>query len=240
MRIHRQRLAILIVALVGALGCFLPLGRVPLVWSLGGIQMVRKIALALFGLSVVLTLVGQRDKEMKLPLQIGALSASGLVVIFCIFRIIVLGNRALPNFEDDDPRAGVYYRKACDAGRMEACARLGSCYWTGSCGLALDGRRGFELYEKACDGGDMSSCGQLGVCFEFGGCGLVKSNERAVSLYEKACGGGEPSMCNNLGVCYHKGQCGLAKDDARAANLYRKACSSGDSSACHNLDVMKN
>ncbi len=240
MRIHKQRLAILMVALVGTLGCFFPLGRVPLVWSLHGIQIVRLVVVGFFGLSVVLTLLGRRDKEMKLLLQIGSLSACGVVVVFCIFRIIVLGNRALPNFEDDDPSAAVYYRKACDAGVMEACTRLGGCYWTGGCGLPMDGQRGFEMYEKACNGGDMNACGQLGVCYEFGGCGLVKSNERAVMLYEKACGGGEPSMCNNLGVCYNKGQCGVGKDDARAAALYRKACRGGDSSGCHNLDVMKN
>jgi TPR repeat protein len=240
MRIHKQRLAILAVALVGTLACFIPLGRVPLVWSLHGIQVARKIALGFSGLSFVVTLLGHRDKEMKLPAQIGSLIATGLVVCFCLFRIVVLGNRALPNFDDDDPRAGAYYHKACDAGLMEACTRLGGCYWTGSCGLAMNGQRGFDLYDKACNGGEMNACGQLGVCYEFGGCGLAKSGERAVALYEKACAGGDASMCNNLGVCYHKGECGLGKDDTRAAQLYRKACSGGDSSACHNLDVMKN
>jgi hypothetical protein len=51
MRIHKQRLAILIVALIGTLGCFFPLGRVPLVWSLHGIQSARMVALGVFGLS---------------------------------------------------------------------------------------------------------------------------------------------------------------------------------------------
>jgi TPR repeat protein len=240
MRIHKQRLGILVVALVGALACFIPLGRVPLIWSLHGIQVARKVAMGTFGLAFALSLFGHRDKEMRLPVQIASLISTGLVVCFCIFRIVVLGNRALPNFDDDDPRAGVYYDKACNAGLMEACERLGGCYWTGSCGLKVNGQRGFDLYDKACSGGDLNACGQLGVCYEFGGCGLARSGERAVALYEKACSGGDPSMCNNLGVCYHKGECGLSKDDARAAQLYRKACRGGDSSACHNLDVMKN
>ncbi|HEX7507542.1 MAG TPA: tetratricopeptide repeat protein [Polyangia bacterium] len=240
MRIHKQRLGILVVALVGILGCFIPVGRVPLVWSLHGLQIARNVALGVFGLSVALALLGHLGKEMDLRLQIAGASAAGLVVVFCIFRFIVLGTHSLPNFEEDDPRAAVYYRKACDAGVMEACSRLGGCYWTGTCGLATDGHRGFELYEKACDGGDLNACGQLGVCYEFGGCGMVKSGERAVALYDKACSGGDSSMCNNLGVCYHKGECGLAKDDTRAAQLYRKACKGGDSSACHNLAVMKN
>ena len=240
MRIHKQRVAIWVVALAGTVGCFIPLGRVPLIWSLHGLQIARKFMLGVSGLALVLTLLGHRDKEMKLPVQIGSLVTTCLVLGFCIFRFVVLGTRSLLTFDDDDPRAGVYYRKACDAGLMEACTRLGGCYWTGTCGLPIDGKQGFSLYERACDGGDMTACGQLGMCYEFGGCGLTKSGERAVAMYEKACGGGDSSMCNNLGVCYHKGECGLPKDDARAANLYRKACRGGDSSACHNLDVMKN
>ena len=83
MRIHKQRLAILVVAVVGILGCFIPLGRVPLVWSLHGLHIARMVALGVFGLSLVLTLIGHRAEEMKLRLQIGSASASGLVVIFC-------------------------------------------------------------------------------------------------------------------------------------------------------------
>jgi Sel1 repeat len=240
LHIHRQRITILAAALVGIVGCFVPLGRVPLVGSLRGIQAGCEIALGVFGLTLVLTLLGRWDREMRLPQQIASLVTSGLVVIFCIFRIVVLGNRSMPIFNDDDPRAGIYYRKACEAGVMEACSLLGGCYWTGTCGLAVDGQHGLTLCQKACEGGYMSACGQLGLCYEFGGCGLVKSAERAVALYEKACTGGEMSMCNNLGVCFNKGQCGLAKDDLRAAQLYRMACKGGDSSACHNLDVMKN
>lgn len=239
-RLHKQRLLVLLVAAAATVGSFIPLGRVPAVWTLHGIETARLGSLGLFAATALAVLVGRRDHEMRLSLQIASLSTAGLVVAFCVFRFIALGSRSMPVFEDDDPRAGAYYTKACDAGLMAACARLGTCYWTGGCGVVLDGHRGYDLNLKACEGGDMPACGQLGVCYEFGGCGLPKNNERAVALYEKACGGGEASMCNNLGVCYHKGQCGLGQDDTRAAELYRKACRGGDSSACHNLDVMKN
>lgn len=238
--IHRQRIAILVVSLVGILGCFLPLGRVPLVGTLHGIEVARRVILGVFGLTLPLTLLGHRDKEMWLPAEIASALAAGAVVSFCIFRIVVLGNRTMPVFDDDDPRAGAYYRKACDVGVMEACGLLADCYWTASCGLPKSAQLGFDLYQKACDGGEMGACGQLAVCYEFGGCGLTKNTVRAVELYEKACEGGEMSMCNNLGVCYNKGQCGLSKDEVRAAQLYGKACKGGDSSACHNMNVMKN
>ena len=237
MRFSKQRLTILLVALVGMLGCFVPLGQVPTVWSLHGIQVARQVALGVFGMVLVLVLFGYCRREIWPPARIGSLVATGLVWAFCIFRIGALGF-GLPNFGEDDPRGGAYYTKACAAGVMEACARLGACYWTGTCGVEVDGPRGLALHEKACDGGIMSACGQLGVCNEFGGCGLRRNGERAVALYEKACAGGEASMCNNLGVCYDKGQCGLGQDRARARQLYQKACKNGDSSACHNLDIM--
>jgi hypothetical protein len=237
MRLHKQRLAILVVALFGILACFMPLGPVPLVWSVHGIEVARQLALGVFGMVLVLVLLGHRSREMGAPARIGSVAATCLVWAFCIFRIGNLGI-GLHGFDEDDPRGGAYYDKACVAGVMEACARLGACYWTGTCGVEADGPRGLALHEKACDGGVMSACGQLGVCYEFGGCGLRRSGERAVTLYEKACSGGEASMCNNLGVCYDRGQCGLGQDRARARRLYQKACKNGEGSACHNLDIM--
>jgi hypothetical protein len=237
--IHRQRIIILVAALFGILGCFIPLGRVPLVWSLNGIQIARRIMLGVFGLTLALTMLGRRDKEMRLSVEVVSVAATILVVSFCVFRFIVLGSRSMPLFDDDDPRAGVYYRKACDADSMQACSLLGGCYWTGSCGLNKDGRLGLTLYQKACEGGEMSACGQIGMCYEFGGCGLPKNTARAVALYEQACEGGEMSMCNNLGVCYNKGQCGVSRDELRAEQLYKRACKGGESGACHNLDLMQ-
>jgi hypothetical protein len=237
--LHRQRTAILVVAALATGLCFLPLGKVPQFWTLHGFHVARKLAAGLAALIAVVLLIRRRS-EMSLPLQIGSLVGVVGIAAFCILRIVSLANRAMPTFEEDDPRAGVYYQKACDAGSMEACTMLGTCYWMGGCGLKKNTSRGFDLFRKACDGNEMSACGQLGVCYEFGGCGLGKSGERAVAFYEKACSGGEMGMCNNLGVCYYKGECGLGKDDERAAELYKKACRGGDSSACHNLDIMKN
>ena len=126
--IHRQRIIILVAALLGILGCFIPLGRVPLIWSLNGIQLARRIMFGVFGLTLALTMLGRRDKEMWLPVEVLSVVTTVLVVSFCVFRFIVLGSRSMPLFEDDDPHAGVYYRKACDADNMQACSLLGGCY----------------------------------------------------------------------------------------------------------------
>lgn len=238
-RIHLQRAVILFALPVVVALCFVPLGKVPLIGTLSGILLARRVVLILCGLAGLLTLLGRWRKEPWLPFRICSYAFVGVAVAFCIFRIVVLSHRALPTFADDDPRAAPYYRKACDGGAMDACTALGICYWTGTCKLAKNPQHGLELFEKACDGGDMGACGQLGVCYEMGGCDLMKSGERAVAYYQKACDGGEMSMCNNLGVCYYKEGCGVGRDDVRAAELFRKACRGGDSGACHNLNLMK-
>jgi hypothetical protein len=237
--LHRQRIAILVIAALGLIACFIPLGRVPRFGTLHDLEIARHVVCGCFVVLVGLVLLGRWSQEMRLPVQISSLVVGCCIVGFAIFRIGVLGSRSMPVFADDDPSAGAYYQKACDLGVMEGCALLGGCYWTGTCGVVKDARHGFGLYEKACDGGDMGACGQLGVCYEVGGCGLLKSGEKAVRMYEKACTGGEVGMCNNLGVCYNKGQCGLGKNETRAAELYAMACKGGESSACHNLEVMR-
>ena len=239
LRIHRQRLAVAIVATIAMAGSFVPLGRVPLFWTTHGIAMARQIAVIACAATLVLAMVGRWHKEMPRPLRLAGIASCVALLAFCAFRVVALGQRRIPTFADDDPRAVAYYQKACDNGVMEGCTLLGACYWTGTCGVKQDAHRGRELYEQACDGGDYSACGQLGMCFEVGGCGLSRNGERAVAMYERACTGGEMSMCNNLGVCYFKGQCGLSKDDGRAAVLYQKACRGGDSGACHNLALVK-
>ncbi len=239
LRIHWHRLALLLSGMLTAALCFIPVGKVPLVWTLHAIVRVRIAALALCALAAVLAVFGRWRRELWLPFRIVAFTVVGAAALFCLFRVVVLAHRALPTFADDDPEAAPYYEKACDAGEMDACTALGACYWTGTCKLPKNQARGLSFFQKACDGGDMAACGQLGICYESGGCGLIKSGQRAVAYYEKACDGGDMGMCNNLGICYYKGECGLGKDDAQAAALYKKACSGGDSGACHNLDLMK-
>jgi hypothetical protein len=235
---HKQRLILVAVASAAIAGSFLPIGNPNLLPSIYAVHFIRKIAVGLFVLVVLASfLYGGHRRELPIAPQLGSWGMTGLIVIFCIYRMVALGSRKMPTFDDDDPRASAFYQRACDSGEMNACALLGACYWTGTCGLTKDGSHGVDLYQKACDGGDMEACGVLGTCYEQGGCGLTKNSGRAVSLYEKACAGGDMGMCNNLGVCYQQGQCGLVKDDARAIGLYRKACKGGDPGACHNVEV---
>jgi hypothetical protein len=236
---HRQRVAVVLAAALAAGLLLLPLGKIPLVWTLHGMLWARKIAFGFCGFAALLCLMGRWRAKLWLPFRISGYACAALAVAFGMFRIVVLIPRALPTFADDDPRAVPYYQEACEKGAQDACAALGACYWTGTCGVQKDLTRGLQMFRQACDSGEMTACGQLGVCYEAGGCGLIRDSERAVAYYEKACDGGEMGMCNNLGVCYHKGACGLGKDDRRAAALYNKACRGGDTGACHNLNLLR-
>jgi len=86
------------------------------------LQIARKIALGLFVLVLGLTMIGERSREMTWPRQLASAVAVALVGIFCVYRIVVLNVHRMPTFDEDDPRAGAFYRKACDGGEMAACA----------------------------------------------------------------------------------------------------------------------
>ena len=236
---HPQRTTMIVIATLAIFGCFFPAGVVPAVGSMTHVIFLRKLAVGLLAVVWLLIAIGNSSEAMVWPLRMTGFVVTGLIVAICIGRLAVLGPGELRAFDDNDPRAGAYLQRACDAGRMRGCTRLAACYWDGNCGVEKDEGHGVALLQKGCDGGDMEACGQLGVCYEIGACGLLKNQQRAVALYERACEGGELGMCNNLGICFHKGQCGFARDEARAEGLYSKACKGGDVSACHNLDLMK-
>ena len=237
---HRQRLAILILAVIGSLGYFLPSGHTHVAWAVKGMQVASYGVLGLSGLVFVLVLFGNWKREMSWHSCLVSFGATGLIALVCIGRLIMIYGQRFPTFDENDPRAQAFYKSACSDGEMKACVLLGTCYWTGTCGVTKDTSRAVELFEKACYGGEMGACAQLGTCFEFGECGLRRDGARAVSYYERACQGGEMDMCSNLGVCYHKGQCGLSRDTRRATALYEKACKGGYLGACHNLTLITN
>jgi TPR repeat protein len=235
---HKQRVVIIALSLVAILGCFLPWKYASWLATVRGIPIARAIALGLFGVVLVLALLGNWRKEMPWTSHLGSTLGAVLIALVCLYRIVIILGHIIPTFDDGDPHARGFYQKACDEREMKACLLLGECYWTGTCGVSKDTDRAVELYEKACNGGVMGACSQLGSCFEFGECGLRKNGQRASGFYQQACQGGEMDMCNNLGVCYHKGQCGLSRDVRQAAKLYQKACDGGYSGACHNLDLI--
>ena len=61
----------------------------------------------------------------------------------------------------DEAREVELYRKACDGGYPQACARLGLAYFKGELGLSEDAAKAKPLLEKGCSGGITQACGPL-------------------------------------------------------------------------------
>lgn len=121
---------------------------------------------------------------------------------------------------------------ACDAGKVDACSRLGMLYRQGL-GISVDECRAAILFEKACTQGGPEGCVGLALMYEDGLC-VEHDGGRAAALYEKACSGGAGMGCKSLGDLYRAGE-GVARNPERALGYFRKACALGVTSACDEI-----
>jgi TPR repeat protein len=161
-----------------------------------------------------------------------------------------------------DPPEVKEAKKACDAGQMEQCYRLGSLYYKGTT-VGMDLKKAAGLFRKACDAGQQPACRDLAQMYEDGD-GVKQDTAQAFTLREKLCAGGDGELCFKLAednpgraaplyeqacnagyskACYSGGQAfsngsyGATKDLARAAALYQKGCDAGDMASCYNGGV---
>jgi len=123
---------------------------------------------------------------------------------------------ALPDASD---AAGLYER-ACDAGELVGCTRLGLLYGEGR-GVEVDASRAAALHRRACDGDSPLGCAHLGRSYETG-LGVAPDVARAATLYEDACEE-EMTGCYRLAGLLETGA-GVERDYDRAVELYVKAC----------------
>jgi TPR repeat protein len=129
----------------------------------------------------------------------------------------------------DGPKALDLFRKACEAGRLEACIHLGSMYGgaTGIAGVLKDDPMQVATYHKVCDASG-SLCHLLGRLYETG-TGVERDIARAGELYVKSCENGSDQGCLSLlGV-------GADTDRSRALQALGNSCNGGRDSACLTL-----
>jgi len=120
-------------------------------------------------------------------------------------------------------------QRLCDAGELEACARLGAWLIDGN-GTAADPLRGVALIEKACAGGDAEGCRHLAWRYRQG-TGLPANPTRAMALLERACEAGDTDSCLAAAADLQQGQT-VPADPAAAARLFDTACTRGERRAC--------
>src|SRR6185503_14809190 len=112
-------------------------------------------------------------------------------------------------------------KKACDAGQMDECSRLGSLYYKGTT-VGMDLKKAAGLFRKACDAGKLPACRDLAQMYEEGD-GVKQDAEQAFTLREKVCAGGDGELCFEL----------AGHNRGRGAALYEQACNAGYSKGCY-------
>ena len=124
------------------------------------------------------------------------------------------------------------FRRAAEAGSVEAMGWIGRSYLTGW-GVPQDYAQAMVWYRKAADRGD--AFGMNGVGFLYAnGWGVNLDYDQAMQWYRKAAAAGSAVAMSNIGFAYEKGQ-GVPVDRQAAISWYRKALAAGHEGAKDSL-----
>ena len=115
--------------------------------------------------------------------------------------------------------------KACEAGRLDACALAARAIRDGS-GARKDPKKALDLDAKACAKGGGAACADLGLALHEAA-GKLRDEARSIEAYRRACDLGDGGGCEALGVRHWSGS-GVKADRARAFDLFISACEIGD------------
>ena len=95
---NKQRIAILIAASIGVFACILPWSSVPLLATMNGIQTkIGKITIVLFAIPLILSMIGNRTKDLNKTLFYFTLIPGLLAGLFCGIQYYVLTTTELDN-----------------------------------------------------------------------------------------------------------------------------------------------
>jgi len=90
---NRQRLAILIIASLGALATFMPWVKAPIVGTINGTEGDGWITLVLFAIPLIISLLNDRTKSLQGGLLIGAIIPGLLAGVIAIWKIIEFNSK---------------------------------------------------------------------------------------------------------------------------------------------------
>ena len=138
--------------------------------------------------------------------------------------------------DKDEDGALDWYRKAADAGLVQAMNRVGLIYDNGSLGVSEDEAEATYWYRKAAEAGYDWGMYNLAIQYEQGE-GVEKSPETAFEWYLKAAQAGNSDAMYAVGRCYLQGT-GTRADDTLAFEWYRKAANAGNADAMNAVGFM--
>lgn len=126
--------------------------------------------------------------------------------------------------EKNHARAVGYFRRAADAGNLDAQCYLASCYMNGK-GITADLTEAIWLYQITADSGSARAQNRLELRFEEVR-GVENDIAKAVAHYRKATDVGNVAALCDLGLCCLEGK-GVIADRTEAIRLYQLAANSG-------------
>lgn len=105
----------------------------------------------------------------------------------------------------DMPRAEFWYRKAAEAGNLDAQLRLAKLYREGL-KLPRNDERAAHYYRLAAEQGNAVAEYKLGIMY-YGGYGVKQDNQQAVVWFGLAAHQGLPQAVQALAIMRHNGHC---------------------------------
>lgn len=138
----------------------------------------------------------------------------------------------VPNYTE----ALKWYKKASDAGLVEAMYRLGSCYEIGI-GTPVNPKEAIAFYQKASDNKSAAAAYKLASLYMSGS--LIPVNQaKAIEYMQVAVVNGHSDAANELGVIYLQGLVGQQADAAKASQMFLQSAEMGNAEAMKNMAVM--
>ena len=157
----------------------------------------------------------------------------------CMIVVEAVQHGGAPDPKSGRPNAQAAFgamMKACDLGRLDACALAARAAQEGN-GIAKDPRKALEIDAKACSKGAGAACTELGVGLERG-VGKAHDEAGSIEAYRRACELGDDGGCEALGARYWAGN-GVRMDRAQAFELFISACEIGRSGCAMLRDHVK-
>ena len=105
---NKQRIGILIAAALGALATFMPWVKVPILGTINGTKGDGWITFVLFLIPLLVTLLGDKSKSLKVGMTFGALIPSIIAAAVGIWKISDFKSLMAESQSDDNPFVNVF------------------------------------------------------------------------------------------------------------------------------------
>lgn len=161
-----------------------------------------------------------------------AAMAGDAVAMNCLAGAVEEG---LAQVDEPDATAADWYRKAAEAGVVQAQSNYGLALMQGK-GVPRDEKAAVDWFVRAADQGDPDVQNWLGLCYQDGRCGVLIDDAEAARWYMRAADSGDADAQAELGAMYKEGR-GVEKDDEKALDYFMTAADAGSQAA---LDELRN